>query len=562
MKKQIFLFKNLKVVLTEEPFKILEISDRKTGKKFCRNGKISFIIRSPLHISDAVSLFNLKSLSFSEKVLKLEISDELDEHTAVLTLTDSSYGIRFNASIKSSEIIWLIEWKLTGFELDNVIIPALGGQVLSKDMAPETTLSYKYPFWWNAQFVICQAGRGGFWLHTKDPGTDLKMLRVRRAEENFHLILGFESPAPLKSKELEAEWFMDAYDHDWRKPVDIHRNWLEKAFDLKPLRENPDAPDWIRDINFVLELWGMRKDQAEPHHTFEQMIERINEFKDYHNPENTILYIPGFAENGIDSHAPDYNPSIKCGGDEKFGKLMEAAHKLGYKVMLHTNVLAITFTHPLYKEFKKYQVVDAFKRKLGWAMDIDGDWLPEDYFAYMNPGFTEWGDHMEKVIGELISKFNPDAIFLDQTLLAFNISNGPDFLLGMRKHIQRLQKAFPGVLFAGEGLNEQVLPALPFVQIHGIDSLSEVHGMEGKKKWRKVHPVSSYLFGKYTLFSAHLLTKYPKNPMFKLQEDAYKKLNVIPALCLYDYKQKMNIPAVKKMISRARKLNNKTYLDI
>jgi hypothetical protein len=222
----------------------------------------------------------------------------------------------------------------------------------------------------------------------------------------------------------------------------------------------------------------------------------------------------------------------------------------------------MTFTHPLYKEFKKFQVVDAFKRKLGWAMDIDGDWLPEDYFAYMNPGFTEWGDHMEKVIGGLVKKFSPDAIFLDQTLLAFNISNGPDFLLGMRNHIQRLQKAFPGVLFAGEGLNEQVLPALPFAQIHGIDSLSEVHGMEGKKKWRKVHPVSAYLFGKYTKFSAHLLTRYPKNPMFKLQEDAYNKLNVIPALCLYDYKQKMNIPALRKMISRAKKLNSKTYQDL
>jgi hypothetical protein len=41
--------------------------------------------------------------------------------------------------------------------------------------------------------------------------------------------------------------------------------------------------------------------------------------------------------------------------------------------------------------------------------------------------------------------------------------------------------------------------------------------MEGKKKWRKVHPVSAYLFGKYTRFTAHLLTRYPKNPMFKLR---------------------------------------------
>jgi hypothetical protein len=562
MKKQIFLFQNLKLSLTEEPFKILEISDRKTGKKYCRNGNISFTIRSPLHISDAVFLYKLNSLTYKNKILSLEITDENDENKALLTITDSSYGICFNARLISPEIIWLAEWKLTGFQVDKWIIPALGGQALLKDMTPETTLSYKYPFWWNAQFVIGQSGRGGFWVHTKDPGTDLKMLRVRKAEVDFHLVLGFESPAPLKSKEIEAEWFMDAYERDWRRPVDIHRRWMEKAFDLKTLENNTDAPSWIKNINFVLEPWGMRKDQAEPHHTFEQMIDRINEFRKYHNPKNTLLYIPGFAENGIDSHAPDYNPSIRCGGDEKFGKLMNEAHKLGYKVMLHTNVLAMTFTHPLYKEFKKYQVVDPFNRKLGWAMDIDGDWLPEEYFAYMNPGFTEWGDHMVNVIGGLIKKFNPDAIFLDQTLLAFNISKGPDFLLGMRNHIRRLQKTFPGVLFAGEGLNEQVLPALPFVQIHGIDSLSEVHGMEGKKKWRKVHPVSAYLFGKYTKFTAHLLTRYPKNPIFKLQEDSYKKLNVIPALSLYDYKQKMNIPAVKRMISRAKKLNSKTYLDL
>jgi hypothetical protein len=562
MKKQVFLFRNLKLTLSEEPFKIIEISDRKTGRKFCRNGKMSFTVRSPLHISDAVLLYKLKSFSFSEKILKMELSDETDENHAELTLTDSSYGIQFNAKIISSEIIWLAEWKLTGFSVDKVIIPALGGQALLNDMTPETTLSYKYPFWWNAQFVIGESGRGGFWLHTKDPGTGLKMLRVRRAEDDFQFVLGFELPAPLKSKVIEAEWFMDAYQNDWKKPVDIHRKWLEDTFELKPIEQNNASPEWVKNINFVLELWGMRKDQAEPHHTFSQMIERIEEFKEYHNPQNTLLYIPGFAENGIDSHAPDYNPSEKCGGDEQFSKLISTAHRLGYKVMLHTNVLAMTFTHPLYKEFKKYQVVDAFKRKLGWAMDIDGDWLPEEYFAYINPGFTEWGDHMEKVIGGLIKKFKPDAIFLDQTLLAFNVSNGPDFLLGMRSHIQRLQKAFPGVLFAGEGLNEQVLPALPFAQIHGIDSLSEVHGMEGKKKWRKVHPVSSYLFGKYTKFTAHLLTRYPKNPMFKLQEDAYKKLNVVPALSLYDYKQKMNIPALKRMLARAKKLNTKTYLDL
>ena len=135
-------------------------------------------------------------------------------------------------------------------------------------------------------------------------------------------------------------------------------------------------------------------------------------------------------------------------------------------------------------------------------------------------------------LGALIHEYGLDAVFLDQTLLAFNVSNGPNFVTGMRAHVQRLQEAFPGVLFAGEGLNEQVLPALPFVQIHGIDSIGEVHGMEGERPWRRVHPVSTALFGKFTKFVAHLLTKHPSSAEFERQEDAYAELGVVPALVL------------------------------
>jgi hypothetical protein len=554
-----FITENLELKISEKPFLITEITDRKSGKVYCKNGRMSLVTRSPEHISDASLLYILESFKVSGNEISLTITDETAENHAELNISDSPYGIRFNLHLRSSEIIWLAEWKLSGFDLDNVIVPALGGQVLSRDMTPETTLSYKYPFWWNAQFVIGESGNSGIWMHTKDKSPDLKLLRVRKAEEDFHLSLGFESPAPLNSNQIKAEWFLDSYQKDWKKPVDIHRIWLEKNFNLHKLEENPHAPDWIHNINFILELWGMRKDQPEPHHTFEQMIERIKHFSEMHSPENTLLYLPGFAENGIDSHAPDYNPSIKCGGEEKFRELINTAHNLGYKVMVHTNVLALTFNHPLFKKFEKFQVVDAFNRKLGWAMDIDGDWLPEEYFAYVNPGFTEWGDHMQEVIGKLINEHKTDAVFLDQTLLAFNISNGPNFLVGMRDHVRRLQDAFPGTLFAGEGLNEQVLSSLPFAQIHGIDSLTEVHGMEGRKKWRKVHPVSVYLFGKYTRFSGHLLTKYPRHPMFKFQENAYSKLDVIPTLSIYDYKQKMDIPEVRKMLRRAKRLKKYSY---
>ncbi|MDP4195558.1 MAG: DUF6259 domain-containing protein [Bacteroidota bacterium] len=544
-----------KLVFNEEPFLITEIINEETGDKFCINGKQTILLRVPEHISEPAIVFKLQSLVAENSKIKFTLSDEGLKNKADITLSQSEFGICFNMeAISSDSPLWLAEWKLSSLNFDEVIIPALGGQSLTKDMTPDTTLSYKYPFWWNAQFAIGANKNGLLMLHTKDPGAHLKMLRVSKGEKDFSLSIGFEADAPLKSNQIEASWFLCSYKGSWRKAVDSHRKWMEKEFNVLSLKDNPHYPKWAGKINFILEIWGMRKDSPVPHHTFEEMTGRLKEWNNYYSPEKTLVYLPGFAEHGIDSNAPSYSPSPECGGKEKFKELVDTAHEMGYHVMIHTNALAMTFHHPLYPDFSKYQVKDVFNRSQGWAMDIDGDWLTEEYFAYINPGFMQWGDYMEKVLGDLIMGYELDAIFLDQTLLAFNISNGPNFLTGVKDHIKRLQNTFPGILFAGEGIHEQVLSSLCFAQIHGIDSLADVHAMEGKKRWRKVHPVSAYLFGKYTKLTAHLLTKYPAHPLYKLQEKSYKKLGIIPALCLYNNNQKIDIPEVHKMIKRAETL--------
>jgi hypothetical protein len=548
--------KKLEIIFDNNPVFIKSITNKLTGEKFCIDGRQTVIIRNPLYVSDPHYLFEAKIFNLNGNDLQLIFSDDFGSK-AVIKIIPEEDDLKFEINVESKEPIWLVEWRVSGFQFEQVTIPALGGQTLTKDMTPETMLSYKYPFWWNAQFTLGENKKGGMFLHLKDKNPDFKLFRVKRNDDEFELSLGFEANAPITKNTLRREWYLDSYTGSWKKPIDKHRIFLESKFNLLSYDEHPHFPDWSEKINFILEPWGMRKDQPEPFHTFDEIKERLHEFAELHNPSETLLYLPGFAENGIDSHAPDYNPSEKCGGEKKFKELIDKAHQLGYKVMVHTNVLALTFQHPLFQKFKDCQVVDWFGKKVGWGNDIDGDWLAEDFFAYVNPGYKEWGDHLEKVIGNLISKFKIDAVFLDQTLLAFNVSKGPNFLTGMKEHIQRLQKAFPKILFAGEGIHEEVLSALPFAQIHGIDSLSEIHGMEGKNEWRRVHPVSSYLFGKYTKLSAHLLTKYPKHPKFKLQENSYKKLGVIPALCLYKATQKIDIPEVRKMIERAKRINLK-----
>ena len=84
--------------------------------------------------------------------------------------------------------------------------------------------------------------------------------------------------------------------------------------------------------------------------------------------------------------------------------------------------------------------------------------------------------------------------------------------------------------------------------------------MEGKVEWREVHPISSYLFGKYTKLVPHLLTKHPSHPMFAFQERSYDRLGVLPALVLYTSDQPIDIPETKAMINRVGTLKN--YKDL
>lgn len=556
MNRTVLKSTNIEIIFNKNPFHIEGIFILPNRTKVCANGIQNFIIRTPDALSDPVFLTRYEKFGYDDGIISFTLTNDPGDYRVLFNISSSEFGLQFRVSASGPSPIWLVEWKLSGFSFDKVIVPALGGQVLTVNMPEGNVLSYKYPFWWNAQFVEGMIGNRGLLMNSLDEKPDLKLLRIGRENNSFSLTYGFEASAPLTSNTLDAEFNICGFEGNWRKGVELYRTWMEKTFQPVRYSDHQGFPSWTEDINFVLELWGARKSFT-PGHTFSQMIERLKKWREFYPPKNTLVYLAGFAENGIDSHAPDYNPSEQCGGPIEFIKLMAAAHEMGYKVMLHTNILAMTFTHSLYKDFHKYQVIDPFGREQGWGMDMDGDWLPEPYFAYINPGYKEWGDYMEKVLGDLIEKYSADAVFLDQTLLAFNVSKGPNFITGMRNYIIRLQNRFPGVLFAGEGLHEQNVRALPFAQIHGIDSLTEVHGMEGQVPWRKAHPVSTYLFGKYTRYTGHLLTRHPSNPMFAFQEAAYAELGVIPVLSLYNYEQKIDLPEVRAMIKRAKLLPGK-----
>lgn len=548
---------NIEIIFGKDPLDIVKIIDRKSNEIICKSARQRFLLRIPEEVSDPVLLSSAKWTGFDDNSFRFSCTDRNENYRVDIDMVLTESGVHFQADWQAPQPIWLVEWKIDHLQLNDIFIPALGGQHLRSNMPVGTELSYKYPFWWNAQFAIGESKNNkGMCLYSNDSRPNLKLLRVGKESSGFTLSYGYEAPAPLDSKQVKCDWYLKTYQNGWKNVVEEYREWMEPNFDLEPLKNKSDNPKWLNDINFILEVWGANRRSEEPFHTFQEIEQRLKDWEKIHSPDETLLYLPGFAENGIDSHAPDYNPSPQMGGSEGFHKMMHTAHKLGYKVMIHTNVLAMTFSHPAFKEFKKYQVEDPFGRPVSWGLDMDGDWITEPYFAYINPGQDKWSKLMADTLGELVTKYNIDGIFLDQTLLAFNVSNGPNFIDGMRSHVKKLQRNFPDILFAGEGLHECITQPFSLAQIHGIDSISNVHGMEGKQPWRDVHPISTYLFNRYTRFMAHLLTKHPSSQEFKRQESAYEKLEVIPALCLYNSCQEMDLPQTRAMVERAKTIKS------
>ncbi len=532
---------------------VASISLPPNSKRIGSSGEQEVLIRFPDQVNEPVFLRE-GGWQVEGGHRTLVLSDREGTAHARLRIDPGDEGLVFRLDVEAKSPIWMAEWRLHGLELDQIIVPALGGQVVDRTMPAGEHLTFKYPFWWNAQFAIgATDAECGLFLFTREISPSFRLLRIRKDDggaDRFTMGLGFEAKAPLVSNRLSAEWVLDGYQGDWRVPASRHQEWMRSAFGLMEYDRHPHMPSWANEIDLILEIWGMRHDRGRPAHTFAEMMDRLRLLAPIHPPERTLLYLPGFAENGIDSRAPSYEPAPQCGGREGFKRLVDFAHDLGYRVMIHTNVLALTYNHPRYASLKEYQVIDAFGRPQGWGLDMDGDWLAEPFFAYMNPGVDAWTKLMREILGELIATFGLDAVFLDQTLLAFNVSNGPDFVEGMRRHIEHLQAAFPGILFAGEGLHEQVVSALPMAQIHGLDSVTGVHGIEGRRPWREPHPVSKFLFGPFTRYVAHLLTAHPSMPAFAAQEEAYTKLDVVPALVLWDNTQRIDLPELRTMLER------------
>ncbi|MDE0315597.1 MAG: DUF6259 domain-containing protein [Candidatus Poribacteria bacterium] len=358
--------------------------------------------------------------------------------------------------------------------------------------------TYYYPdSKWEAQLAILQGQRGGVFVRSDDTQYQFKRLEYVSEGESFTVNFGQHPPAPFEAvKQFTTEtWRLNAYEGDWQVPALHYRRWMHEAFGPA---DRSQMPAWINDIELVIGCPFYHSDMEAG------ILEKLSQLVD---PEKTLLYVIDWRESGWALNYPDYTPVTSFAN---FGYFVKEAHRYGFRVMPHVNVVAVSLSHPLYAEFEKYQMYDPRTgEKIGSRLS---DEFPlHRRYAWINPASSAFRKLLVDRVRSVWETYRVDAFHLD--ISHFMVNNPPiDGLTVPEGSIllhQELREAMPGIVLGGEGLHE-------------VTFLYESLARLPAKAREHPHAISSFLFSPYVLRYGHLGVPHPNRQPGKSEENQEK----------------------------------------
>ena len=422
--------------------------------------------------------------------------------------------------------VYGFRWSCDNIDINNLdlILPAHGGQVITASTPLKLEL-YNYPGQWETQLAILQGDAGGFFVRGTDKTFQFKYFRYEKNSEE--ITLGFETsnqaPWDVLTTVQSTIWRFNTYAGDYRVPASIYRHWMEEAFE--PWRLS-DMPRWVEDIGLVVTA-GVWEDNLR---WLSQLTEQVD-------PSKTLIYLVLWREDGYDRNYPDYTPQ------EGFGNFIKTVRDLGYRVMLHANLVGLSPYHPLYPEFQQYQ----FRRP--WTGDLVGwKWHEPDSpnrYAFINNANSKFRDLLVSRLQEVWEEHPIDAFHLDISHAVINDANGLiEGLNSAQGNVlmhKQLAEAMPGVVFSGEHLHEVTFFRESFAQ-----------------RWTlspelTPHPISAFLFSPYTRPYGYLgIVEARTDPSgYQAFLDSYERWGVLPTFSGGDLEQSYH-PLTQQTLSIAR----------
>ena len=391
-----------------------------------------------------------------------------------------------------------VSWGMFGFDFSaaRLVVPGQAGIYYSRTSSPDA-LGLDYPTHWESGMTIYEAPKGSLLLYAND-GTAPKFKGIRASRTSGNLDFGFEmfAVAPWKSASNTPifEWRMKAFAGDWKVPAAYYKAWWAKTGPQSTVA----PPAWTNNIYGVVTIPFLD-------------LPSLNALATQVIPSQTLLYLVSWRLSGYDINYPDYTPSpdVKA--------YIDAAHQLGFHVMLHTNLLGVSETNPNYAAMQSMQLkMPDSLEPIGWLWNLD----PGDIHrvAYISPNYEPYRQLWIKNVQQAVQQLNADAIHLDAGGTIVNDGNGQqngqNTIQGLVQFQKEIQTAFPGIALSYESITEVNSPFLRFAERWSEDVTP--------------HAISTYLFGDRTLFFGFLDQPSPDEHKFIDYLKHYEGQGILP----------------------------------
>lgn len=392
-----------------------------------------------------------------------------------------------SASVSPGAGLWSSSWAIAGLDLNGgkLIVPARAGMVFDASYSGAPT-HFQYPNDWNAQMFVYESNLGGsLLLYSTDTQALFKDVNLTsRGSSTVDVDVSTEAvgPFPTAVGTPAVEWRLKAFSGNWRTAAQTYKDWMVANF---PPLSTAGYP-WVANVRTI----------AGVSHPDTSILAPLAAAV---NPAQTIIYLWDWRQFGFDVNYLDYTPRAGA------ASFVSAAHALGFKVMLHVNLVSVSPPNPDYATVQAFQVKRPYDlQPVGWFWDQPGN---PQRLAFINPAAAAFRALWISRIGAGIATLAPDALHLDVSGSMFNDGNGliegRTFPQGSIQFHQEIAAAFPNLALAGEGEADITYRFHAFAQ-----SWNGSGGAPG-------HPIANFLFSPRVRYYGHLGQSFVTAPTFK-----------------------------------------------
>jgi len=262
--------------------------------------------------------------------------------------------------------------------------------------------------------------------------------------------------------ELQTQPWRIGTCRDFREVALSHAEEIASAYNLLPLKERPDVPDWLGRICLILNLHGAHW-TGYIFNNYARQIEILKWLSTRIDPGTVLVHLPGWDGRYYWNY-PAYEPDPHMGGDEGFRRLSSSARDMGFHIMPAFGATAVNVASPFFGRFIEARIrhSDGDHAQGNW-IDWDNDRQIDGWWTLLSLDAKSWRNFLFEKILKVVKRYGVDAIFLD---LCCCWTNDPryDWVDGMARLVRAIHNKFPKLLIAGDGYFDAMLAHIPLVQ--------------------------------------------------------------------------------------------------